>query len=129
MKLLIRCSLVLMLLVGATGCGPKKVTGATPAATAALNADAAVIRVNELQATVLDVCGPQPVCSPSIDTNLAREIVAACIAARHTLKTVPDGWQATVKTAWAESRKRFANVTNPSIVAALGLVDALLGGL
>jgi len=111
-----------------TGCA-KKVTGDTPRAQSALTADAIVIRVNELQATVIQICGPQPVCAPEISTPLARDIVQTCIDLRTTLKAVPQGWLATIRQAWIQARPRFSAVTNVAVQAALSAVDALIGGL
>lgn len=120
---------LLFVLTFAPACN-KKVTGATPVATAALGADAVVVRVNELQAATIQYCGPAPQCAPNtIDTQLARQIVQTSIDLRQTLKAVPNGWQATVKTAWAQARPRFASITNPAIVAALAGVDIVIGGL
>lgn len=113
------------------GCAGKN-TGATPRATAAMTADAIVVRVNELQATVIDACGPAPTCQPNtIPTPLAREIVQTCIDLRNTLdvRKRPVGWQAIVKAAWTQARPRFAAVTNVAILAALSAVDVTIGGL
>lgn len=124
-----RLIVIVVLLLSGAGCA-HHVTGDTPKATAALTADAIVIRVNELQATVIQACGPAPTCQPnSLDTNLARQIVQACIDARVTLKAVPTGWQATLKAGWSQERARLATVTNPAIVAALAAVDVAIGGL
>lgn len=136
-RVVIRRRLVLWLVLAAllsttplTSACAKKNTGATPTASAAITADAIVIRVNELQATVIQACGPAPACQPnSLSTILARDIVQACIDLRTTLKAVPAGWQATVKAAWAQARPRFASVTNVAILAALSAVDVAIGGL
>lgn len=104
--------------------------GATPKASAALKADAVVIRINELQAATIQACGAGPTCQPnSLSTALARDIVQTAIDIRSTAKAVPAGWQATVRAAWTQARPRFRTVTNPAILAALAGVDALLGGL
>lgn len=125
-----RLALVVVLLVLPSASCAKKVTGATPTATAALNADAVVIRINELQAAVIQACGPDPVCQPgSLDTNLARDIVKTCIDLRTTAKSVPDGWQMALRTAWNRAKLRFTAVTNPAILAGIAGVDALLGGV
>lgn len=124
------CALLTSTILTSGACTHKN-TGATPTASAAITADAIVIRVNELQATVIQACGPAAVCQPSsgISTILARDIVQASIDVRTTLKAVPAGWQATVKTAWTQARPRFNSVTNPAILAALAAVDILIGGL
>jgi len=113
------------------GCASKKLTPADPVAAAALKADAIVIRLNEVQGAAIQACGPEPECRPEggISTPLFRDLLRTFIKVRTTLKTVPVGWQATVKTAWQEARPSFNAVTNPAIIAALGLVDALIGGL
>lgn len=108
----------------------KNLTFETPKAQAAMRADDIVVRVNELQAAVIQACGPDPVCQPNgIDTNTARAIVQASIDIRAVLKSTPDGWQATVKTAWAQIKPRFAGITNVAIQAAFGLVEAAIGAL
>jgi hypothetical protein len=125
-----RFALALVVLLLALPACAGKVTGATPIATSALQADAIVIRVNELQATVIQACGPAPTCQPnSLDTALARDLVQTCLDLRTTLKAVPAGWQGTVRTAWTQARPRFAAVTNPAILAAVSAVDVILGGL
>jgi hypothetical protein len=121
--------ILVLALVLTPGCAGKRV-GATPVAQAAITADAVVLRVNELQATVIDACGPAPQCRPgSLDTALARLIVQTAIDLRSTLKVVPAGWQATVKAAWAQAHPKFAGVTNPVILAAIVSVDVMIGGL
>lgn len=125
----IRYALLATFLVGAPACS-HKVTPATPRAAAALTADAIVIRVNELQATVIQLCGVGATCAPgTISTQLHDQIVQTCINVRTVLKSVPNGWQSTVKTAWAAGKARFGVVTNPAITAAIGAVDILIGGL
>ncbi len=123
--------LVCVLGFGSTAAScPKKVTGDTPIATAALTADAIVIRVNELQATVIQACGPAPQCQPnSLSTPLARDLVQTCIDLRTVLRATPYGGPAAARAAWAQARPRFKTVTNPAIVAALVALDTYLGGI
>jgi len=113
-----------------------KVTPATPKAAAAIKADEVVLRVNELQAATITACWPDGVpkadCVPGgISTAAARELVKAAIDVRTTAKAVPEGWQATVKTAWAQARPRITALGTlpPAVMIALQLVDALIGGL
>ncbi len=121
--------LLCLLAFSAPACA-KKVTGATPLAQSAINADAVVIRVNELQAATIQFCGPAPQCAPgTIDTATARLIVQTSIDLRQTLKAVPAGWQATVKQAWAQARPKFASVTNAAILAAMSALDLAIGAL
>lgn len=119
----------LCLSIGYSACAPK-VTPETPKAAAAITADAIVVRVNELQAAVIQACGPERTCAPNtISTALADDIVRTSISLRTTLKAVPNGWQETVKTAWTQAKPRFAGITNPAIAAALTGVDTIIGGL
>lgn len=121
---------VLFVLVALTvACGPKTISD-SPRGNAALKADAVVIRVNELQAVVIQACGPAMTCAPgTLSTDLARAIVQTCIDVRTTAKAVPDGWQASVKVAWTQAKPRFASVTNVAIQAGISAVDAIIGGL
>ena len=120
--------ILILSLVAVSACA--KVTPATPKAGAAIKADAIVIRVNELQATVIDYCGPAPQCAPgTIPTNTARDAVAALMDVRKFLLQTPNGWQASTKAAWSVAKARLAGVTNPAILAALAAVDVLIGGL
>jgi hypothetical protein len=122
-----RLMLVLALCLSAS-CA--KVTPATPKAGAAIKADAVVIRVNELQAAVIDYCGPAPQCAPNtIPTNTAHDVVKTLMDVRSVLKATPQGWQASAKEGWAVAKARLVGVTNPAIVAAMAAVDSLIGGL
>ena len=124
-----RLIVLLPLLFVLSGCA-KNVVPENPSAAAAIGADAVVIRVNEVQAATIQYCGPAPTCAPgTLDTNLARTLVQTCIDLRATLKSVPDGWKASVKTTWATARPRFASITNPAIVAALSALDLAIGAL
>ena len=121
--------LILPLFLLTEGCAHKTV-GATPTAQTTLNADAVVVRVNEFQAAVIQYCGPGPSCAPNtIATPLFREVIQACIAARTVLKTVPSGWQASVKATWAQLKPKLAAVMNPAIQAAFSAADSLIGAL
>jgi hypothetical protein len=132
-RLAVQIGLVTLLLFGPavfSGCAHPKLTPETPKAAVAMRADSFVVRVNELQAAVIQVCGVGPQCIPgSIDTNLARDIVQAMIDIRTVLAETPDGWQAAVKRIWMQIRPRFSGVYNVAIQSAFGLVDALVGAL
>jgi hypothetical protein len=128
--LLVQQLTIFVLALGLAVSSCAKVTPATPKAAAAIKADAVVVRVNELQAAVIDYCGPAPECAPNtIPTNTARDVVKALIDVRTTLKATPEGWQATVKAGWVVAKSRLVGITNPAIVAALSAGDALIGGL
>lgn len=120
--------LIVILALLASACA--KVTPETPKAAAAITADAVVVRVNEVQAAVIDYCGPAPQCAPgTIDTNTAREVVKAMTDLRTVLKAVPAGWQASVKAGWTQAKIRLVGITNAAIVAAIAALDVLIGGL
>jgi len=119
-------TLALLTVLGACA----KVTPETPKAGAAIKADAVVVRVNELQAAVIDYCGPAPQCAPgTIDTNTARDVIKALIEVRSVLKASPNGWQASAKAGWAVAKARLVGITHPAILAAVAAADVLIGGL
>jgi hypothetical protein len=122
---------VLFLALFVVGCANKTVTPATPKAADALKADAIVLRVNELQATVIEACGPGLECQAGggIETGMARSIVQASIDVRGVLRRLPDGWRATVKQTWATLHEKLVMPTSSAIAMALSFVDALIGGL
>jgi len=119
--------LVLLFAPAVLGCASKKLTPETPKAAVAMKADAVVIRLNELQAAVIQSCVTDDACVASgIGKDLARLVVQTCIDIRSTLRDVPNGWQATARTAWAQVRSRLALVRNPVIQSVFALVDAAL---
>lgn len=121
--------LALALFLAVPACAPKNVTPETPRAASAITADQIVIRVNELQAAVIQACGPARTCAPgTIDTAVADEIVRACIDLRQVLRSVPDGWQAATRATWTRVKPRL-NTNDVVITAAINAVDALIGGL
>lgn len=125
-----RLAVTLVLLTVLSACA--KITPETPKAAAAITADAVVVRVNELQAVVIDYCGlaPDGLCLPgTIQTSTAREVIKGCIDLRTVLKAVPAGWQATAKASWAQLKLRLAGVSNQGVIAAMAALDVLIGGL
>lgn len=134
MKLLRTRLTLAVLLISAVltvaACHPN-VTYETPKAAAAVHADDVVVRLNELQATLIQACGPAVECAADagFSTSTFREIVKALIDIRTTLKAAPDGWLASTRAGWAQLKPRLVGVTNPAIAAAFGAVDAVLGGL
>lgn len=127
-----RLALVVVLLAGSAACGHPNQTPATPRAAALIRADDVVLRVNELQATIIEWCaaGTGATCQPgTIDTALARRLVSACLDVRRVARSAVDGWPAAVRTAWATAKTKFAGIANPLVVAAVAAVDALIGGL
>lgn len=103
------------------------VTPETPKAAAAITSDSIVIRVNELQAAVIQLCGVARTCAPNtISTATADAIVQVSIDLRTVLKDVPNGWQATVRTTWTQAQPKLAGITNPAILAAIQTLDAVI---
>lgn len=84
-------------------------------------ADQISTRVNELQNVTIEAQGTNQI---SLDT--ARLIVQFCVDANYTLKSVPEGWQATLKTLWAKTKPNVIAIPNPAIKAALNTVDVML---
>lgn len=122
--------LVLTVILSTAACH-KHMIPATPAVAIVLNTDDVVIRVNELQAVLIEACGPAVECRPNIGftTIQFRSAIQGIIKLRNTLRSTADGWRATARTGWAETKTYLTNITNPVIVAALSVVDAMIGGL
>jgi len=93
------------------------------AAQQAFTADQVVVRVNELMNAAIAANTAH-----ALDAATTRLIVEYCVTADRTLAAVPDGWRATVAAGWTALRPKLAGVTSPGLVAAIAVVDALLGG-
>lgn len=105
-----------------SGCAP--VTVQTPAGRTAYTADQIALRVNELENAAIqaNATGALPVAT-------TRTLVEFAVSADQTLAATPTGWLATVTTAWNAAKAKIGAVSNPALVAAMGAVDAVLGGL
>ena len=91
----------------------KNLTPETPKAASAMKADDVLVRVVELQATVIQFCGPEPECAPgTLPTATARQIVRGTVDMQKVLRSAPDGWLASVKVTYAQLKPRFAGLTN-----------------
>lgn len=116
-------SALLVILLAASACAPPP-TIVTPQGQTAYRADQIVVRVNELEKAAIAANA-----QGQLSTDTTRLIVTFCVDADKTLAATPTGWQATVRTGWATLKVSLPPITNPAIVAALGVVDALIGGL
>lgn len=83
-------------------------------------ADQIVLRVNELQSATIEA---QP---RGLPLATARIIVQACIDANYTLRSVPAGWQATLRAGWREAKVKIIGLDDPLIMSAIAAVDALI---
>lgn len=100
------------------------VTVVTPEGKAAFTADQIVLRINNLQNAAI-----QAEATGGLSTDTTRTLVEFAVTANRTLKTVPDGWQQSVATAWAETKKRLPPITNLAVMAAVDSVDLVLAAL
>ena len=116
---------LLVLLLAGAACAPP-VTVVTPQGQTAYKADQVVLRVNELMNASIAANAAVP---PALDTNTTRILVQFCVAADQTLAAAPAGWPQTLSTAWASTKAQLPAVQNPLVVAAMGAVDLVLGGL
>lgn len=110
-----------------TSCGkhiPSTIT--TPQGKQAYTADQILIRVGELQDTVIAANG-----SGAISTPTARIIVKFTVDAAVLLKTVPSGWQATLSAAWQTAKGEIPadQLSKPAITASISAVDIVLAAL
>lgn len=115
--------LLALLLLGtplATGCHPPA-TIVTDPGKRAYTADQVVVRVNELQNAAIAANA-----NGSLPEATTRTIVEFCVSADQTLAATPQGWQATLTAAWAETKAKLPPITNPAITAAISAVDVVL---
>ncbi len=103
-----------------SACAPPP-TVTTPQGQLAYKADQIVVRVNELMNAAIAANA-----SGALDTNTTRTIVQFTVAADQTLASTPNGWQATVLTAWAATKAKLPVIQNPAILAAFSAVDIVL---
>lgn len=96
----------------------------TPEGQVAYHANEVAVRVNQAQAAAIEAER-----TGGLSTDVAREIVKACVSINEVLKVTPQGWQTTVRTSWAEMKFHIGRVENASVSAALAIVDALLEAL
>lgn len=129
-----RWLLIFMLAMAPIRCA--KVTPETPKAAAAIRSDEVVLRAKELQAATITACWPDGTmraeCAPGgISTPSARELVKVTIDVATVAKAVPAGWQASIKASWLQAKPRILALgpLPQAVQIALGVVDALIGGL
>lgn len=115
-------ALVICLLV-TPACGPKVVL-TTPEGHIAYAADQVSLRVTELERTAISANA-----AGKLSEADTRVILTFADAAQKTLAQTPQGWQASLKTAWQATRGQLSSSTNPAIASAVSLVDALMEGL
>ena len=113
--------LILILALATAPACHAPVTVTTPQGKAAYTADQIVVRVNELQRAAVSAEAGH-----ALDTATTRTIVEFCVSADKTLAATPNGWQATVGTAWVEAKKKLPLITNQAVMAAIGAVDVVL---
>jgi hypothetical protein len=87
------------------------------------NAIQVLQRVDELQ-NLVDTL----VDSNSIDLHQALLINRFCVSGANTLKSLPDGWRATVKSGWQELNKQIPTPSD-KLTTTWHLVDAVVNAL
>lgn len=116
-----RAVLPVILALALVACAGNPTATLSPAGQTAYTADQIVIRVNELQAAAI-----QAEAAGALPTATTRQIVKFAIAANEVLGTTPEGWPATITTAWLAMRAALPPITNPAVAAALAGVEAVL---
>lgn len=117
--------LVIVALLAVPACASKKLTPETPRAAALMKVDSVGIRINELQAVILQVCITDEGCTESgVGKKLAQEVVQTCMDIRQLLRQ--ENWQGKVKEAWEAVRARLGGVKNAAVLSVFSLVDAVL---
>jgi hypothetical protein len=118
-----------VLLLVLVACAPVSIQ--TPQGKQAYTADQIVIRLNELQNAAIQansLMDPKTGL-PGLPTPTTRIIVQFVVSSDKTLKDLPAGWQQTVATAWAETKRQLPIITNPAVSVAIGSVDVVLAAL
>ena len=110
----------------ATGCAHAPATVVTPQGKAAYAADQVVLRVNELQAAVI-----QAEATGGLPRPVARNIVTWTVRADGILKDMAIGWQTALVNSWGLLKAQIpaAQLRNPLIALAVAEVDALLAAI
>jgi len=102
-------------------CAGNQTANLSPAGHVAYTADQIAVRVNELQNAAI-----QAEASGALSTDTTRQIVQFALAANNTLATTPEGWPATITSAWISLKQVLPPITNPAVAAALSAVDVVL---
>lgn len=88
----------------------------------AYKADQVVVRINELMNAAIAANAAN-----ALPTDTTRTIVSFCVEADKVLAVTPNGWQQTLTLAWQSAKAKLPKIDNPSIVAAMGAVDVVIG--
>lgn len=113
---------ILLVLASVLNCAPKTLP---PELKPAYTANEVLIRVSELQKTVIGLYDSTP---KRIEKSQADLIVKFTTSSASIIKQVPAGWQASVKQSWLELKKQYTP-TNLSLQTIWNLVDAMIGVL
>ncbi len=113
---------LLALFVALSACIPKTIQ--TPQGKAAYTAVQVLNRVEELQNTAIK--GNQ---QGIVSDKTAILVVQFTVSAAKTLKATPDGWQATVRKAWAEAKAKIPAPDTTALGASIAAIDLVLSSL
>jgi hypothetical protein len=115
-------SLILISLILCVGCAPKTLP---PELKPAYTANEVLVRVYELQDTVIKLYDAQP---RGITKESADVIVRFTVSTATILKSSVIGWQQTVKASWSALKLNYTP-TEPSLVIIWNLVDVMIQSL
>ena len=109
---------------GSSACVHAPATITTPAGKAAFNADQVVLRLNELETAAI-VANSQN----GLSVDKTKVFVEFVVSADTILKTTPNGWLATLTSAWNVAKSKIGVSSNAAVTAAMGAVDVALASL
>ena len=115
---------VLITLLSTTACASRPATIVTPAGKTAFAADQVVLRINELENAAIAANA-----QGALDIRTTRTIVQYAIRADTILKTVPQGWQTSLRVAWQQTKASLPATLTPTVQAAVAAVDAVIATL
>jgi hypothetical protein len=113
---------ILLLFVIVSGCAPATLP---PDVKPAFTANEVLIRVNELQKTVIELYDSEP---KGITKERAELIVFWCVQTAKTLREIPAGWQKTVVATWDNLLVQI-KVPEGGLQTVWTIVDTLMKGL
>jgi hypothetical protein len=118
-------SLILVSLLFSVGCATLAPKGLPPELKPAYTANEVLVRVHELQDTVIKLYDAQP---RGITKESADIIVRFTVSTATILKSSMDGWQQTVKASWSALKKQYTP-TDSTMLITWNLLDVMIQSL
>jgi hypothetical protein len=109
-------------------CASAPVSVTTPQGKAAFAADQVLTRIEEVENAVIAAATPDATGHVAIPKPTANLIVGFCGDAAAAIKSTPDGWLATARTAWGVIKLHIPPADLPKVQGYVISIDLLLAG-